>query len=129
MGILESAKPVIVICTTDRVRAIDFYRNTLGLTMHYEDAFAAVFEAGTTTIRIAAVPDFTPHGHTTLGFLVSDVDTIVKALTCNGVVFLRLPGFPHDELAILSLPGGKGRVAWLKDPDGNILSITDAEIA
>ena len=127
MGILETAKPVIVVCTRDRVRAIDFYRDTLGLTMRHEDALAAVFEAGTTTIRVAAVPDFTPHAHTMLGFLVSDVDTIVKALTSNGVAFLRLPGFPHDELGVLTLPGGKGRVAWLKDPDGNILSITDAE--
>ena len=127
MGILESANPVVVVCVRDRARAIDFYRDSLGLTMRHEDAFAAVFEAGTTTIRIATVPDFTPHGHTMLGFLVSDVDTIVKALTSNGVAFLRLPGFPHDELGVLSLPGGKGRVAWLKDPDGNILSITDAE--
>jgi hypothetical protein len=62
-----------------------------------------------------------------LGFLVSDVDTIVRALTGNGVVFMRLPGLPHDELGVLSLPGRKGRVAWLKDPDGNILSITNAE--
>lgn len=127
MGILESAKPVIVICTRDRTRAIHFYRDILGLKMCREDAFAAVFEAGAITIHMATVADFTPHGHTMLGFLVSDVDTIVKALTGNGVVFLRLAGFPHDEWGVVSLPGGKGRVAWLKDPDGNILSITDCE--
>ena len=46
MGILESAQAVIVVCTRDRVRAIEFYRNTLGLTMRHEDAFAAVFDAG-----------------------------------------------------------------------------------
>ena len=119
MGILESAKPVIVVCTRDRVRAVEFYRDTLGLILCHEDAFAAVFEAGATTIRIASVPDFTPHEHTMLGFLVSDVDMTVKALSGTG--------FPHDEWGVLSLPGGKGRVAWLKDPDGNILSITDAE--
>ena len=127
MGILESAKPVVVVCVRDRARAIDFYRDTLGLTIRYQDAFAAVFQAGATTIRIAAVPDFTPHGHAMLGFFVSEVDTIVKALTSNGVAFLRLPGIPHDELGVLTLPGGKGRVAWFKDPDGNILSITDAQ--
>jgi|SRR5581483_10725752 len=127
MGILESAKPVVVICTRDRIRATNFYRDTLGLTMRGEDAFAAVFEAGATTIRIATVPDFTPHGHTMLGFFVPDVDTIVKALIGKGVIFLKFPHFPQDELGILSLPGGKGRVAWLQDPDGNILSITDTE--
>jgi predicted enzyme related to lactoylglutathione lyase len=127
MGILEFAKPVIVVCTRDRARAINFYRDSLGLTLRQEDALAAVFTAGETTIRISAVPDFTPHEHTILGFLVSDVDTVVKNLTGNGVAFLRLPGFPHDQLGILSLPGGRGRVAWLKDPDGNILSVTDVE--
>jgi catechol 2,3-dioxygenase-like lactoylglutathione lyase family enzyme len=127
MGILETAKPVVVVCTRDRTRAVEFYRDTLGLVLRHEDAFAAVFEAGASTIHIAGVPDFTPHGHTMLGFLVPDVDMTVKALSRNGVSFLRLPGFPHDELGVLSLPSGKGRVAWLKDPDGNILSITDAE--
>src|SRR5262249_16659792 len=127
MGILESAKPVIVVCTRDRARAIDFYRNTLGLTMRGEDNFAAVFELDRTTIRVAAVRDFTPHGHTIFGLLVSDVDEVVRTLTGKGVAFLRLPGLPHDGLGVLSLPEGKGRVAWLKDPDGNILSITDAK--
>ena len=126
MGILETAKPVIVVCTRDRARAVEFYRDTLGITMSHEDAFAVVFTAGGTTIRLATVPGFEPHEHTVLGFLVPDVATIVKALTISGVAFLRVPGFPHDEIGILSLPGGKGLVAWLKDPDGNILSITDA---
>lgn len=125
MGILESATPVIVVCTRDRVRAVSFYRDTLGLTLHHEDAFAAVFEAGRTTIRIATVPDFTPHDHTMLGFLVPDVAAAVGALTGKGVAFLRIAGYPQDTLGVLALPGGKGHVAWLKDPDGNIISITD----
>ena len=127
MGILESATPVVVVCTRDRSRAVEFYRDTLGLPLSYEDDYAAVFLAGPTTIRVAHVPDYTPHEHTMLGFLVADVHATVEALSSNGVVFLRVPGIPHDELGVLSLTNDKGRVAWLKDPDGNILSITDIQ--
>ncbi len=68
MGILESAKPAIVICTRDRARATAFYRDTLGLTVAYEDSFAAVFNIGGVTLRVCIVADFTPHEHTILGF-------------------------------------------------------------
>jgi catechol 2,3-dioxygenase-like lactoylglutathione lyase family enzyme len=126
MRILASAKPVVVVCTRDRDRARAFYRDTLGLSLRREDEHAVVLEAGNTAIHIAAVPGFTPHGHTMLGFVVADVDGAVRALAGKGVAFLRFPDFPHDEMGVLSLPGGKGRVAWFPDPDGNILSITDA---
>ena len=46
MGILEAAKPAIVICTTDRARAAAFYGDTLGLITAYEDSLAAVFNIG-----------------------------------------------------------------------------------
>ncbi len=50
MGILKAAKPAIVICTRDRARATVFYRDTLGLTVAYEDSFAAVFNIGGVTL-------------------------------------------------------------------------------
>jgi catechol 2,3-dioxygenase-like lactoylglutathione lyase family enzyme len=126
VGILEAAKPAIVVCTRDRARSTSFYRDTLGLTMDYEDKLAAVFVTGGITLRVALVPGFTPHEHTILGFLVSDVAATVKALSENGVVFNRYPAFPQDELGILTVPGGTVRVAWFKDPDGNVLSVTSA---
>lgn len=126
MGILEAAKPAIIICTRDRARATAFYRDTLGLTAAYEDSFAAVFNIGGVTLRISAVADFTPHEHTILGFNVPDVATTVKALCEKGVTFNLYPGFRQDELGILTLPGGTVRVAWFNDPDGNVLSVTNA---
>jgi catechol 2,3-dioxygenase-like lactoylglutathione lyase family enzyme len=126
MGILEAAKPAIVICTRDRARATAFYRDTLGLTVAYEDSFAAVLNIGGVTLRISIVADFTPHKHTILGFNVPEVEATVKALREKGVIFNIYPGFPQDELGILTLPGGTVRVAWFKDPDGNVLSVTNA---
>jgi catechol 2,3-dioxygenase-like lactoylglutathione lyase family enzyme len=126
MGILETAKPAIIICTRDRARATAFYRDTLGLTLDHEDDFAAVFNTGGVTLRVSAVPDFTPHEHTILGFHVADVPAAVQALREKGVAFNLYPRFRQDELGIWTAPGGSIQVAWLKDPDGNVLSVTNA---
>ena len=126
MGILEAAKPAIVICTRDRACATAFYRDTLGLTMAYEDNFAAVFNTGGVTLRLSVVTDFTPHEHTILGFNVPDVAATVKALREKGLAFNIYPGFGQDELGIFTASGGVVRVAWFKDPDGNVLSLTNA---
>jgi catechol 2,3-dioxygenase-like lactoylglutathione lyase family enzyme len=125
MGILEAAKPAIVICTRDRARSAAFYRDTLGLTLAHEDAFAAVFNIAGVTLRVSTVLDFTPHEHTILGFQVPDVPAAVKALREKGVVFNLYPRFHQDELGILTIPGGTAQVAWFKDPDGNVLSVTN----
>ena len=126
MGILETAKPAIIICTRDRAIATAFYRDTLGLTVAYEDNFAAVFNIGGVTLRVSVVADFTPHEHTILGFNVPDVVATVKALREKGVTFNIYQAFSQDELGILTAPGGTVRVAWFKDPDGNVLSVTNA---
>ena len=126
MGILADARPAIVICTRDRERSAAFYRDVLGLTPVRDDALAAVFDAGGVTLRVSHVSDFKPHGHTMLGFVVADVGATVLALAEAGVEFLRLPGAAHDARGVLTLPAGQIHVAWMKDPDGNLLSVTDA---
>jgi predicted enzyme related to lactoylglutathione lyase len=126
MGTLELAKPVIVICTRDRAQAAEFYRETLGLAFAYEDNFAVVFNVGGITLRVSTVTDFTPHEHTIVGFNVPDVEATVRSLRENGVTFNIYEGFGQDELGIWSAPGGTVRVAWFKDPDGNVLSVTSA---
>jgi catechol 2,3-dioxygenase-like lactoylglutathione lyase family enzyme len=126
LGILENAKPAIVICTRDRARSTAFYRDTLGLLLLHEDNFAAVFQNGGITLRVSTVPDFVPHNHTILGFHVQDVPATVRALQEQGVSFNRYPHFHQDELGILTLPGTSTQVAWLADPDGNVLSVTNA---
>jgi|SRR5580698_4875341 catechol 2,3-dioxygenase-like lactoylglutathione lyase family enzyme len=126
MGILEAAKPAFVICTRNRELATAFYRDTLGLVLVHEDRLAAVFNIGGITLRISTVADFSPHGHTILGFCVPDVRSTVNALREKGVAFNLYPNFPQDELGILALPGGTVCVAWFRDPDGNVLSVTNA---
>jgi len=70
------------------------------------------------------VKEFKPAPFTILGWEVPSAEKAVRELTKKGVNFERFPGMDQDELGIWSSPSG-ARVAWFKDPDGNILSITE----
>jgi catechol 2,3-dioxygenase-like lactoylglutathione lyase family enzyme len=124
MGILDSAKPMAVVCTRDRERAVAFYRDTLGLRLMSEDRYAAVFELGAITLRLSALADWKAHSHTILGLEVGDIEAVVKALRAKGVSFNIHSGFNQDELGIWTAPDKSARVAWFNDWDGNVLSVT-----
>jgi len=113
------------VATTDADRARAFYRDTLGLELISEDSFALVFRAGANTLRISSVPALTPAPHTVLGWLVEDIVNTVAVLHQRGVGFATYPGLEQDEAGICRFPGA--RVAWLRDPDGNILSLTEID--
>jgi catechol 2,3-dioxygenase-like lactoylglutathione lyase family enzyme len=124
MGIPASAKPITFIITRDRAGAKSFYTGTLGFALTHEDDFAAVFDLGGTMLRMSTVPDHTPAAHTVLGWDVPDINATVTALCNKGVAFTLYDGFGQDELGIWSPPGDTTKVAWFKDPDGNVLSLT-----
>jgi catechol 2,3-dioxygenase-like lactoylglutathione lyase family enzyme len=109
--------------TIDAVRAVEFYRDTLGLSLISQDSFAAVFDAHGITLRVTSVPQpLTPQPFTVLGWKVPDIAATVKGLAAAGVKFERYMD-SQDDLNIWTAPGG-AKVAWFKDPDGNILSLT-----
>ena len=58
-----------------------------------------------------------------LGWRVSDLAATARSLGERGVIFERFDGMAQDDLGIWTTPGGD-LVAWFKDPDGNILSLT-----
>ncbi len=108
---------------TDPVRAKEFYCDTLGLPVQYEDDFAVVVDAGGTALRLAIVPSVPEPAGTNAGWLVDDVSAAVKALTAAGVTFERFAGMDQDADGVWRVPGGGG-VAWFRDPDGNRLSVS-----
>jgi len=109
---------------TDRASdALPFYRDVLGLRFIADEPYALVFQAGAVTLRIQKVESHDPLPYTTLGWKVLDIATTVAALRDHGVVCERFPGMAQDELGIWASPSG-ARVAWFKDPDGNVLSLT-----
>jgi hypothetical protein len=52
-----------------------------------------------------------------------DIETAVTGLQGRGVVFERFGFFEQDTLGIWTAPTGD-KVAWFKDPDGNVLSVS-----
>jgi catechol 2,3-dioxygenase-like lactoylglutathione lyase family enzyme len=100
-----------------------FYRDTLGFTFLRDDGFALVFDLHGIMLRISKVPDFTPAQSTVLGWEVPDIAATVSDLSQKGITFERYPGLPQDEHAICTFPTGD-KVAWFKDPDGNVLSLS-----
>jgi len=110
--------------TTDAARAVAFYRDTLGLSLVSQDGFAAVFDAHGTTLRVTNVPKpLRPQPFTVLGWNVPDIEAAAKGLVAAGVKFERYMD-SQDELNIWTAPGG-AKIAWFKDPDGNILSLSE----
>ena len=119
----KSAKATGFIITRDRAAAKKFYGETLGFPQTHEDDFAVVFDMNGTPLRISTLKDHKAQMHTVLGWEVSDIEAVVKALTAKGVAFNRYPGFEHDALGIWTAPGSANKVAWFLDPDGNNLSL------
>lgn len=119
---LASGKLVGFVPTANATAARAFYEGELGLQFVSDDQFALVMKSGDSTIRIAKAQQFTPAKYTVLGWEVSDIVAVASWLKDRGVVFEKYPFVQDQELGIWTAPNGN-KVAWFKDPDGNVLSI------
>lgn len=128
MAALPPSRPVIMVHTTNRARAIPFWRDVLGLRLVAEDDYSAVFDCGGTSLRLTDVADWVPHPHTILGLDVPDLAAAVTALASAGVKCLRYDGFGQDDRGIWTSPDGSVRLVWFLDPDGNNLSLSQGAI-
>lgn len=120
---LADTRPVAFLGITDVERARAFYGDTLGLRLISEDPFALVFDLAGVPLRLQKLREFAPHAFTSLGWQVDDATSTIVALRARGVEFERYGFIEHDADGIWTAPGGT-RVAWFKDPDGNLLSLT-----
>jgi hypothetical protein len=57
-----------------------------------------------------------------LGFAVANLSATREWLTHRGVSFERIADLPLDSAGVLTTPDG-AKVAWFRDPDGNLLSV------
>jgi len=109
----------------DVERAKAFYRDTLGLRLVSEEPpFALVFQANGIMLRLGMGKERPPAHGTVLGWQVPDIAAAVKDLIEAGVSFERYGFMKQDELGIWTSPTG-AKVAWFKDPDGNVLSLSE----
>jgi catechol 2,3-dioxygenase-like lactoylglutathione lyase family enzyme len=122
---LGSIDVVAFVPTQDFEKARAFYEGKLGLRFVKDDGFALVLDANGIMVRVAKVPPpFTPAPFTILGWQVRDVEKVAEGLQLKGVQFERFGFFEQNRLGIWTAPSGD-KVAWFKDPDGNILSVSE----
>ncbi len=120
---LSSARLMAFVPIRDAKKSRSFYEGVLGLRFLSDDGFALVMDSNGVTVRLAKAGDFTPAPFTVLGWQVPMIEGPVADLEQKGVRFEKFPGLPQDEHGIWMAPGGN-KVAWFKDPDGNILSVS-----
>ena len=124
----EDKKAYSGFAVPDLAKAREFYAGTLGLQVNdlAEGVLMQIdLNGGERPTLVYAKPDHEPANYTILNFPVSDVDAAVDELTGKGVEFERYDGFDQDEKGIADPPepGAGPRIAWFKDPAGNILSV------
>jgi catechol 2,3-dioxygenase-like lactoylglutathione lyase family enzyme len=124
---LGSMDIVAFVPTRNPQKARPYYEKTLGLSFVSDDQFALVFDANGVMVRVvdvSSVPDFEPAPFTILGWSVGDIGKTVEGLGKKGVKFECYPGMQQDKKGVWTSPSG-AKVAWFKDPDGNVLSVTE----
>jgi catechol 2,3-dioxygenase-like lactoylglutathione lyase family enzyme len=114
--------PILFLATANAERARDFYERVLGLTC-VADEPALVFDVGGLMLRMQKVQQVHPAPYTALGWAVSDIRRTVHALRDAGIAFERYEGMNQDADGIWQSPGG-AEVAWFRDPEGHVLSLT-----
>jgi catechol 2,3-dioxygenase-like lactoylglutathione lyase family enzyme len=116
------------IAVRDMKRARQFYEGVLGLKPGNvgSDQGVSYVCGGHTAIHVYPSAGAGKAEHTQAGWLVPDLDAAVDSLTAQGVRFEQYhqPPIVTDAKGIASFPDG--RVAYFKDPDGNIMSLNQA---
>jgi catechol 2,3-dioxygenase-like lactoylglutathione lyase family enzyme len=121
--VISNKEAVANVAVKDLDRATDFYRNTLGLTpVHQEGRELVVFQSGQSSINVYRSEYAGTNKATAVTWMVDNVEDEVRALKHKGVVFEHydMPGMRREGDVHV---GDHMKVAWFKDPDGNILNI------
>ena len=120
---LGNKKAVANVAVKDIDVARKFYKNTLGLTpVHEEGQELVVFRSGSSEINVYRSDYAGTNKATAVTWTVDDVEDEVADLKTRGVTFEHydMPGMTRDGDVYVS---GEMKVAWFKDPDGNILNL------
>ena len=123
---LENSNASANLAVKDMAKAKAFYEGTLGLSQIDDmDGELVVYKSGDTVLNVYRSQFAGTNKATAVTWAVGDrIGPFVKALKSKGVAF------EHYDMPGLTLEGdihvGSGmKVAWFKDPDGNILNLID----
>lgn len=121
---LGHVNAVANLAVKDLARAKRFYEDTLGLKeVSHMGEEVSVLKSGDTLVNVYRSDFAGTNKATAVTWTVGDrIDSLVKELKTKGI------SFEHYDLPGTQLDGdvhvfGDIRVAWFKDPDGNILNL------
>jgi catechol 2,3-dioxygenase-like lactoylglutathione lyase family enzyme len=126
--VLSDARLVAFAATTDLARSDAFYADILGLRHLETTPFANVYDAAGTMLRVTLVDAVAAVPYTVLGWTVPDIAAAIGELVARGVRFEHYDSVDQDPGGVWTAPSG-ARVAWFRDPDGNVLSLTQPAAA
>ena len=108
----------------DIQKAKKFYEEVLGLQTESPMDMLAIKTSGNNDIFIYAKPNHEPATFTVLNFPVDDIEKAVDELIAKGITFeqYHFGEIDTDEKGIAQ---GEPKIAWFKDPAGNILSVIE----
>jgi catechol 2,3-dioxygenase-like lactoylglutathione lyase family enzyme len=123
---LKDCKIGALMAVSDLDAARRFYEDQLGLVPgEVEQEAVRYFCAQGTSLFVYLQPHNAGASPATLaGWTVDDLDQIMDGLRARGVRFEQYdqPGIKTDARGVFD--GGDFRAAWVKDPDGNTMAIT-----
>jgi predicted enzyme related to lactoylglutathione lyase len=126
---LKNSKAFSSFAVRDLEAARKFYSQTLGVDVSDVPGMNGLMQlnlAGGVRIFVYPKPDHTPATFTVLNFPVDNVERAVDALVERGVRFEIYKEGPVKTNAKGIASGDEGpRIAWFKDPSGNILSVLE----
>jgi catechol 2,3-dioxygenase-like lactoylglutathione lyase family enzyme len=122
---LRDTNAIATIAVRDLDVAARFYEGALGLRRAgAEDHEVVMYESGESTINVYRSSYAGTNQATAVTWAVDDVEDVVRTLKAKGVSFEHydMPNTKHEGDVHVS---GDIKVAWFKDPDGNILSVVN----
>ena len=124
-SIFKEAKSFSSFSVNDLQKAKQFYGETLGLDVAETAEGLELHLDGGNNVFLYPKPNHTPASFTVLNFSVKNIETAVDELGDLGVRLEHydLPDLKTDDRGIMRGPGPK--IAWFKDPFGNILSVLE----
>src|SRR4030095_7648533 len=122
--LFKNANAFASFSVNDLQKAKQFYGQTLGLNVS-ETPEGLELKVSGSTVFLYPKPNHTPASFTVLKFLVPDVEEAGAELNRAGVKLEHYdqPDMKADAKGIFRGPGPK--IAWFKDPAGNILSVLE----
>jgi catechol 2,3-dioxygenase-like lactoylglutathione lyase family enzyme len=122
---LNEAEAIATIPVKDADKARSFYRDTLGLKALDDRPGVATYRSGESKVFVYESDHAGTNEATAATWITGDVDAAVRDLKAKGVSFEHYPDLPGLKIEgdIHVTDDGEMKVAWFKDPDGNILSI------